>query len=90
MMSLHCIPLFVFSNKGPIQNARSLLTPVSGPAFYALSHGSLYFVLHGNLSPIDGISPEDLKIDILENQLKSELAALGRTHFDKDNQQTSK
>ena len=30
-----------------------------------------YFVLHGNLSPIDGISPEDLKIDILENQLKS-------------------
>ena len=30
-----------------------------------------YFVLHGNLSPIEGISPEDLKIEVLENQLKN-------------------
>ena len=28
-----------------------------------------YFVLHGHLSPIDGIGPRDLGIDILEKQL---------------------
>ena len=32
----------------PKQNARSLLTPVSDPAFYALSHGSKHFLLHGS------------------------------------------
>ena len=41
-------PLFVFSINGPKQNARSLLTPVSDPAFYALSHGSKHFLLHGS------------------------------------------
>ena len=40
--------LFVFSINGPEQNARSLLTPVSDPAFYALSHGSKHFLLHGS------------------------------------------
>ena len=41
-------PLFVFSLSDPKQNARSLLTPVSGTVFYALSHGSLGFALHGS------------------------------------------
>ena len=40
--------LFVFSVNGPKQNARSLLTPVSDPTFYALSHGSKHFLLHGS------------------------------------------
>ena len=40
--------LFVFSINDLKQNARSLLTPVSDTAFYALSHGNLYFVLHGS------------------------------------------
>ena len=40
--------LFVFSINGPKQNARSLLTPVSDPTFYALSHGSKHFLLHGS------------------------------------------
>lgn len=30
-----------------------------------------YFVLHGHLSPIDGIGPLDLGLDILERQLQS-------------------
>ena len=42
------IPLFVFSINGPQQNARSLLTPVSDTDFYALSRGTLQFVLHGS------------------------------------------
>ena len=36
-----------FLESDPKQNARSLLSPVSDPAFHALSHGSLGFVLHG-------------------------------------------
>ena len=45
----HITPsLFVFSLSDPKQNARSLLTPVSGTVFYALSHGSLAFALHGS------------------------------------------
>ena len=43
--------MFVVLINGPKQNARSLLAPVSGQAFYALSHDSLHFVLHG--SPIN-------------------------------------
>ena len=35
------LPLLVFTISNPKQNARSLLTPVSGPAFQALSHGCL-------------------------------------------------
>ena len=42
------LTLFVFSINGPKQNARSLLTPVSDPTFYALSHGSKHFLLHGS------------------------------------------
>ena len=40
--------LFVFSISDPKQNARSLLTPVSGTVFKALSHSSLGFALHGS------------------------------------------
>ena len=40
--------LFVFSLSDPKQNARLLLTPVSGTVVYALSHGSLGFALHGS------------------------------------------
>ena len=48
MMGPNLISLFVFSLSDPKQNARSLLTPVSGTVFYALSHGSLAFALHGS------------------------------------------
>ena len=41
-------PPFVFSISDPPKNARSLLTPVSDPAFQALSHGCLSFALHGS------------------------------------------
>ena len=37
-----------FLESDPKQNARSLLSPVSDPAFHALSHGSLGFALHGS------------------------------------------
>jgi recombination protein RecR len=30
-----------------------------------------YFVLHGRLSPLDGIGPDELGLDILEDRLKS-------------------
>ena len=40
--------LFVFSIDDPKQNAGSLLTPVSDTVFYALSHGTLGFALHGS------------------------------------------
>ena len=42
------LPLFVFSLVGPKQNAGSLLTAVSDTLFYALSHGTLSFALHGS------------------------------------------
>ena len=38
--------LFVFSIDGPKQNAGSLLTPVSGTFFHALSHGTFGFAFH--------------------------------------------
>ena len=37
-----------FLESDPKQNAGSLLTPVSDPAFHALSYGSLSFALHGS------------------------------------------
>ena len=40
--------LFVFLKSDPKQNAWSPSTPVSDPAFHALSHGSLSFALHGS------------------------------------------
>ena len=44
--------LFVFLLSDPKQNARSLLTPVSGTVFKALSHSSLGFALHGSFLTI--------------------------------------
>jgi len=31
----------------------------------------LYFVLHGQLSPLDGIGPEELKLDLLDQRLQT-------------------
>jgi recombination protein RecR len=31
----------------------------------------VYFVLHGRLSPLDGIGPDDLGLDLLEQRLSS-------------------
>ena len=42
------ISLFVFSIGGSKQNVKSFWTPVSESVFYALSHGSLGFALHGS------------------------------------------
>ena len=38
----------VFSMNDPKQNARSLLTSVADPAYYALPNGSQHFFLHGS------------------------------------------
>ena len=40
--------LFVFSIGGSKQNVKSFWTPVSESVFYALSHGTLGFALHGS------------------------------------------
>ena len=47
-LTLLSATLFVFSISDPKQNARSLLTTVSDPAFQALSHCCLGFALHGS------------------------------------------
>lgn len=52
----------------------SLLCVVENPAdVFALSQSveykGLYFVLMGNLSPLDGIGPEDVGLDLLEERL---------------------
>ena len=44
--------LCAFSISDTKQNTRPLLTPVSDLVFYALSHDSLGFALHGSFSPI--------------------------------------
>jgi len=38
----------------------------------ATDFGGLYFVLMGHLSPLDGIGPEDIGMDLLAGRLKSE------------------
>jgi recombination protein RecR len=38
----------------------------------ATGYRGLYFVLMGHLSPLDGIGPEELGIDLLEERLKTE------------------
>ncbi len=48
------------------------------------SYSGNYFVLHGHLSPIDGIGPEELGFDVLTRRLKEEnitevILALGQT-----------
>ena len=53
---------------------RSLLCVVESPAdVYAVEEAGyqgLYFVLMGHLSPLDGIGPDDLGLDQLENLLQ--------------------
>ena len=55
---------------------RSLLCVVETPAdVYAIddaaNYGGLFFVLNGRLSPLDGIGPQDLHLDQLEDRLRS-------------------
>ena len=42
------VSLFVVLISDPKQSARSLLIPISDPAFNALSHDTLSFALHGS------------------------------------------
>ena len=53
---------------------RSLLCVVETPADIAAveqstAYNGLYFVLMGHLSPLDGIGPEELGLDVLEQRL---------------------
>ena len=54
---------------------RSVILVVENPldviAFERASHKGLYHVLHGVLSPIDGMGPEQLKMSELINRCKS-------------------
>lgn len=48
------------------------------------SYNGTYFVLHGHLSPIDGIGPKELGLDLLKNRLETErveelILAVGQT-----------
>ncbi len=60
-------------------------TPSDVKAIEATSSFSgRYFVLHGHLSPIDGIGPSEIGLDLLESRLSSEkideiILALGQT-----------
>ena len=71
--------LFVFSLSDPKQNARSLLTPVSGTVFYALSHGSLGFALHGSFLNHFLIGPnnksESMKSAVIEATMENKMQA---------------
>jgi len=56
---------------------RSLLCIVESPADahaieQATGFNGLYFVLMGHLSPLDGIGPEDIGLDVLVKRLSSE------------------
>ncbi|MBP1148754.1 MULTISPECIES: recombination mediator RecR [Methylocaldum] len=55
---------------------RTQLCIVETPAeVYAISQATgfkgLFFVLNGRLSPLDGIGPEELRLDLLEQRLRS-------------------
>jgi recombination protein RecR len=55
---------------------QSLLCIVESPAdVYTIDQATgfkgLYFVLHGRLSPLDGIGPQELKLDLLDQRLQS-------------------
>lgn len=55
---------------------RSLLCVVETPAeVHAIEQATgfkgLFFVLHGRLSPLDGIGPDELRLDLLEQRLHS-------------------
>ena len=62
--------------KNPRRN-RSLLCIVESPADadaieQATGFNGLYFVLMGHLSPLDGIGPEDIGLDVLTQRLENE------------------
>ena len=62
--------------QSPKRQMKEVLCIVEGPAdVIAIEQTGefqgLYFVLMGHLSPIDGIGPEDLGLDILAEQLSS-------------------
>ncbi|MBM4202231.1 MAG: recombination protein RecR [Gammaproteobacteria bacterium] len=55
---------------------RSLLCVVETPAdVYAIDdaaqYGGLFFVLNGRLSPLDGIGPQELRLDRLEHRFRT-------------------
>ncbi len=55
---------------------RSVLCIVESPAdVYIIDQATgfkgLYFVLHGRLSPLDGIGPQELKLELLDQRLQS-------------------
>ncbi|HYE37995.1 recombination mediator RecR [Methylocaldum sp.] len=55
---------------------RSQLCIVETPAeVYAIDHATgfkgLFFVLNGRLSPLDGVGPDELRLDLLEQRLES-------------------
>jgi len=55
---------------------RSRLCVVETPADVLAIHQAtvfkgLYFVLHGHLSPLDGVGPEDLGLDLLQQRLQA-------------------
>ncbi len=55
---------------------RSVLCVVESPAdVYIIDQATgfkgLYFVLHGRLSPLDGIGPQELKLELLDQRLQS-------------------
>ena len=54
---------------------KSLLCVVEGPADLTAieslaSYRGRYFVLHGKLSPLDNVGPEEIGLDLLERMLK--------------------
>jgi recombination protein RecR len=54
---------------------QSLLCIVESPAdVYTIDQATgfkgLYFVLHGSLSPLDGVGPHELKLDLLDQRLQ--------------------
>jgi recombination protein RecR len=55
---------------------QSILCIVESPAdVYIIDQATgfkgLYFVLHGRLSPLDGIGPQELKLELLDQRLQS-------------------
>lgn len=47
-------------------------TPIDMIAVEQTGYRGLYFILHGHLSPIDGIGPSELGLDILKQRLMEE------------------
>lgn len=80
---LLCSTCFAFSEQDPCpicsdsRRNRSILCVVEGPADLLSIESSnafngLYHVLHGALSPADGIGPAELRIDRLLNRLETQ------------------